>query len=124
MSLFSDWKERRKHKDRDKWLIREFPRLALTHYETLRDLNPSDTPKKQLYETIIRGFALTFGVPNEKRDEFTECILHTATLGEPSEPFGLRMIVVSLICSTWSLKSELSIAVAITSVSEVIPEYL
>ena len=48
----------------------------------------------------------------------------TSTLAEPHEPFGLRMVVVSLICATWSLKSELSIAAAISSVSEVIPETL
>ncbi len=118
MSFLSKWKERR---DKDKWLINEFPKLTLASFETLCDLGNT---KEKSYELIIRGHALAFGVPNEKRDEFTEYILHTATLGEPSEPFGLRMIVVSLICSTWSLKSELSIAVAITSVSEVIPEYL
>ena len=123
MSFFSDWKERRKHKDRDKWLIREFPRLALALFQALRDSDPFAT-KEQVYTTMIKGFGHTFGVPNEKQEEFTEHILATARLCEPSEPFGLRMIVVALICSTWSLKSELSIAVAINSVSEVIPDYL
>ena len=123
MSFFSDWKERKKHKERDKWLIREFPSLALAQFQTLRDLNPSDT-KEQVYTAIINGFGLTFGVPYENQDEFAEYILTTARLGEPSEPFGLRMVVVALICSTWSLKSELSIAIAISSVSEVIPENL
>ena len=119
-SLFQ-WKERRK---RDKWLINEFPRVALAQFETLCDLNPPDTPKEKLYEIMIKGFATTFGVSNENSDEFAKHILHTATLAEPSEPFGLRMVVVSLICATWSLKSELSIAVAISSVSEIIPENL
>lgn len=123
MSIFSVWKEHRKHKDRDTWLIQEFPRVALAQFETLRDIHPSDTPE-YIYKIIIQGFGSMFGVPIEKRDEYAEYILHTATLAEPHEPFGLRMVVVSLICSRWSLKSELSIAVAISSVSDVIPEHL
>ena len=123
MSIFSVWNEHRKHKDRDKWLIREFPQLALAQFQTLRNINPSYT-KEEVYTTLIKGFGSVFGVPIEKRDEYAEYILDTATLAEPHEPFGLRMVVVSLICSTWSLKSELSIAVAISSVSEIIPENL
>lgn len=115
-SLFS-WNKRRK---RDKWLINEFPKVALAQFETLRDLNPSTTPE-ELYETMIGGFALTFGVPTEKHDEYAQHILHVASL---TGPLCLRMVVVSLICSTWSLKSELSVAVAISSVSEIIPEHL
>ena len=123
MSIFSVWKEAIKHRKRDKWLVREFPKLALAQFQTLRDLNPS-TPREELYETIIKGFGDTFGVSNEKSDEFAKHILHTATRFEPSEPFGLRTVVVSLICATWSLRSELFISVAMSSVSEIIPEDL
>ena len=70
---------------------------------------------------MIKGFALTFGVPYENSDEYAEHILHAASL---TGPLCLRMVVVSLICSTWSLKSELAIATAISSVSEIIPEHL
>ena len=117
-SSFSKWNESRK---RDKWLINEFPHLALAQFKTLRDLNGSDTPKEELYKTLIAGYALTFGVSNENRDEYAKHILHTASL---TGPLSLRMIVVSLICSTWSLKSELSIAVAMSSVEDIIPENL
>ena len=51
----------------------------------------------------------------------SEHILHVASL---TGPLCLRMVVVSLICSTWSLKSELSIAVAMSSVEDIIPENL
>ena len=84
MSIFSVWKEAIKHRKRDKWLVREFPKLALAQFQTLRDLNPS-TPREELYETIIKGFGDTFGVSNEKSDEFAKHILHTATRFEPSE---------------------------------------
>ena len=70
-SLFSRWNERRK---RDKWLINEFPHLALVQFETLCDLNGSDTPKEGLYKTLIEGYALTFGVSNENRDEYAKHI--------------------------------------------------
>ena len=116
-SLFQ-WNERRK---RDKWLINEFPKVALAQFETFRDLRHSDTPREELYEIIIKGFAETFGVSNENLDEYVEYILQTASL---TEPLCLRMIVVTLICTTWSLKGELSVAVAINSVSEIIPENL
>ncbi len=117
MSWFSNWNARRK---RDKWLIREYPKLALAEFETLRDINPSLT-SEELYETIIGGFATTFGVPTEKHDEYIQHVLQIAS--RPG-PVCLRMVVVVLICMTWSLKSELSIATALSSVSEIIPEDL
>ena len=123
MSVFSIWKEAIKHRKRDKWLIQEFPKLALAQFEGLRDVMPSAS-KEELYEPIIHSFAEMFGVSYENRDKYTDQILHSARLADSVQPFGLRMVVVSLICSKWSLKSELSIAVAITSVSEVIPENL
>lgn len=119
-SLFSKWNAPRK---RDKWLIREYPKVALEEFEGLRNINPSLTSEK-LYETIIKDFALAVGVPITNFVGYTESILHTARSAEPAEPFGLRMIVVSLICSAWSLKSDLAIAAAISSVSEIIPEHL
>ena len=120
MSFFSDWNARRK---RDKWLIREYPEVALEEFERLREINPSLT-SEELYTMIIKDFALAVGVPIINHVGYTESILQAARSAEPSEPFGLRMIVVSLICSTWSLKSELSIATAIARVSEVISEHL
>ena len=119
--MFKSLFQSNERRNRDKWLINEFPKLALAQFETLRDLNPPGTPKEELYETIIKGFALTFDVPNEKRDEYAEHILQAARL---TGPLCLQMVVVSLICSTWSLKSELSIAVAMSSVSDIIPENL
>ncbi len=114
---FFQWYERRK---RDKWLINEYPKDALAQFETLRDLSPYRT-SEELYETIIGGFAITFGIPTEKHDAYTQHVLEVA-----SRPGSvcLRMVVVVLICMTWSLKSEMSIALALSKVSEVIPEDL
>ena len=123
MSLFSVWKESIKHRKRDKWLIQEYPKIALEEFEGLREINPSLT-SEELYVTIIKDFALAVGVPIANHAGYTESILEAARSIEPVEPFGLRMIVVSLICSRWSLRSELAIATAISSVSDVIPEHL
>lgn len=120
MSFFSDWNARRK---RDKWLIREYPQVALEEFERLREINPSLT-SEELYAMIIQDFALAAGVPIINHVGYTESILQAARSAEPVKPFGLRMIVVSLICSRWSLRSEKSSAVAITSVSKVIPGHL
>lgn len=55
MSWFSRWNERRK---RDKWLINEYPKIALAQFQSLRDLNPPDTPNEVFYKTIIEGLLL------------------------------------------------------------------
>ena len=117
MSWFSDWSERKK---RDKWLVNEYPKDALAQFETLRGISPHCS-SEELYETIIKGFAIGMGIPTEKHDEYTEQVFQIAS--RPG-PVCLRMVVVVLICMTCSLKSELAIATVLSSVSEVIPEYL
>ena len=123
MSIFSVWKNAIKHRKQDKWLIQEYPKIALEEFKGLREINPSLT-SEELYVTIIKDFALAAGVPIANHAGYTESILEAARSIEPVESFGLRMIVVSLICSRWSLRSELAIATAISSVSNVIPEHL
>lgn len=120
MSIFSVWRNAIKHRKRDKWLVDEYPKDALAQFQTLRNISPSRTPE-ELYETIIGGFAITFGIPTEKHDAYTQHVLEVAS--RPG-PVCLRMVVVVLICMTWSLKSELSIAAALSKVSEIIPEDL
>ena len=123
--FFSSWRERRrKRRERDRWLMDEFPEIALAKFQNFRDFDNRsgfDRPKKEIYEIIIKDFAHTFGVPNEYRDEYVEEILHTASL---AGPLCLRMVVVSLICTTWRFKSELSFDFAMIRVKHIIPEDL
>lgn len=70
MSVFSVWKDAIKHRKRDKWLIGEFPKLALAQFKKSRNLMPSAS-KEELYETVIHSFAEMFGVSYENRDKYT-----------------------------------------------------
>lgn len=73
------------------------------------------------YDIFIRGFADTFGVTHKKVDEFVEHILETARI---DGQLSLRMIIVTLIDTAWSLKSDFAIAALIANVEDIIPEDL
>ena len=119
MSWFSDWRERRKRRKRYEWLIKDFPKLAVAIFETLRDQNPPDTPKERLYKTIIHSFAYTIGIPYAECDESAEDILQRAKL---VNSVNLRTVVTMLICETTGLKTEFGVQAAMACVWDIIPE--
>ena len=119
MFWLSGWRKRKEHKKRYKWLIEEFPKLAVAMFESLRDLNHPDTPKERTYERIAQSFGYTIGLSYSESNEAAVDIVQRAKL---VNSLNLRTIVILLICETAGLRTQPGVELVMACVYDVIPE--